>query len=511
MKNSKLGFGIATLSFLLLPFSAAFAASVTVQALTPGGAVMAKTNMSFNIVATGFVVPTYKISDSFSATSISNSNIGPVGQVSWTPSVTDVGTHVLTITVTDSDSNYATMTQTITVSPPPSLTVSSISPASGLIPGNKFTFTVTPTGFTNPTFSIGDAFGGGSSVVKENLSSAGNFSWTPDVSQNGDHTITIYGMDSLGHNASINVPFRVGAGPTLVVQPITPGSTISHGQFVTFGLAALNFSPTGFTVSDAFSGTSSISNTNINTTGTFAWTPQPSDAGTHLLTITGRVGAYGDSASTAVTLTVLGPGGTAPANTVASSTAPAGLSALQAQLAALQSKIASQTSASAPAPALMFTLNLHSGSNGEDVTALQKVLSQQGFFSTEPNGNFGPATLAAVKKFQAAHGLDPLGIVGPATRSALNAVGGGAQTSSTPTTTSTTKGMYIFEHFMGVGDDDSDVIELQKRLHNLGYMTSAPTGYYGSATETAVKKFQNARSIPATGYVNSVTRAVLNQ
>jgi peptidoglycan hydrolase-like protein with peptidoglycan-binding domain len=41
--------------------------------------------------------------------------------------------------------------------------------------------------------------------------------------------------------------------------------------------------------------------------------------------------------------------------------------------------------------------------------------------SVVPNGNYGPATRAAVTAYQAANGLPTLGIVGPRTRAALNA------------------------------------------------------------------------------------------
>ncbi|MBP9757388.1 MAG: peptidoglycan-binding protein [Candidatus Pacebacteria bacterium] len=64
---------------------------------------------------------------------------------------------------------------------------------------------------------------------------------------------------------------------------------------------------------------------------------------------------------------------------------------------------------------------------------------------------------------------------------------------------------------MGPGDDDdTDVRELQKRLIALGFLNAEPTGYYGSGTEAAVKKFQTKNGLPATGYVAKITRVVLN-
>ena len=65
---------------------------------------------------------------------------------------------------------------------------------------------------------------------------------------------------------------------------------------------------------------------------------------------------------------------------------------------------------------------------------------------------------------------------------------------------------------MGLGDDDEpDVTELQKKLIALGHISGSPTGYYGVATETAVKKFQKANGLIQTGYVNSIVRTALNK
>jgi hypothetical protein len=78
------------------------------------------------------------------------------------------------------------------------------------------------------------------------------------------------------------------------------------------------------------------------------------------------------------------------------------------------------TSAAASLPAAIFTQYLASGSAGSEVTELQKMLVKEGFLSATPNGYYGSQTKAAVIKFQAAHGLNKLGVVGPSTRTVLN-------------------------------------------------------------------------------------------
>jgi len=88
---------------------------------------------------------------------------------------------------------------------------------------------------------------------------------------------------------------------------------------------------------------------------------------------------------------------------------------------------------STPAPATVapasvttgyvFSTNLYPGNNSAAVKALQQKLKDLGYFTVTPNGNFGPATKAAVVKFQKDRDLKPFpGFVGPGTRSALNAL-----------------------------------------------------------------------------------------
>ena len=521
MKNPlRLVIGLAGFAVLCAPVAFASAQSVSIQSLSPGATSPAKEKLTFSIVPSGFTSPSFQLSDSFSGSSASASNIDPVGHFLWVPLVSDVGSHTFSITVVDNSGDTANTTQTITVVSAPSVAIQSVSPGNAVMPGTKLSFTVSTPGFTNPSYIVGDSFSG-SSVSDADVDSSGNFSWTPLVSDDGSHTITIYANDSLGHSSSASITIQAGVGPTLTVGSLAPGASVTAGQVVTFSTVASNYSPTGFTVTDSLPG-STISGTNINTTGNFSWSPQPGDVGVHVLKITGIVGAYGTSASTTQTITILGPGGTlppAPAPTTASTSTTSGISALQAQLAALQAQIAGQSGSGAPSASGSGTFNiyLYPGINDTtDVTALQAALAQLGFFSATPNGLYGPVTTTAVKAFQKAHGLAQLGVVGPATRAALNALGTGgtASANTTSSSSSATGDGYVFKNFMGLGEDQTDgtdVLELQKRLATLGYFTATPTGTFGPTTEAAVIQFQTAKGITPTGYVGSITRAALNQ
>lgn len=75
-----------------------------------------------------------------------------------------------------------------------------------------------------------------------------------------------------------------------------------------------------------------------------------------------------------------------------------------------------------------FTQTLHRGMFGEEVKELQRFLTQHPEIYPEGiiSGYFGALTEGAVRKFQEAQGLEPVGIVGPKTRAVINvSVSGG--------------------------------------------------------------------------------------
>lgn len=88
--------------------------------------------------------------------------------------------------------------------------------------------------------------------------------------------------------------------------------------------------------------------------------------------------------------------------------------------------------ASLPASASARTLT--SGMSGTDIKTLQTQLIARGYLSASATGYFGPATLAAVKKFQCAQTIvcsgSSYGIAGPKTQAALSSTSGGTSGSS---------------------------------------------------------------------------------
>jgi peptidoglycan hydrolase-like protein with peptidoglycan-binding domain len=75
-----------------------------------------------------------------------------------------------------------------------------------------------------------------------------------------------------------------------------------------------------------------------------------------------------------------------------------------------------------PAPRCDVHINreLRRGSEGVEVSVLQDFLNRAGLLSATPNGYFGPATTAAIRAFQSQNYISATGVVGPATRNAIN-------------------------------------------------------------------------------------------
>ena len=67
--------------------------------------------------------------------------------------------------------------------------------------------------------------------------------------------------------------------------------------------------------------------------------------------------------------------------------------------------------------------------------------------------------------------------------------------------------------FLGQNDSGSSgsILTLQNYLNSLGYLVATPNGHFGPATLLAVKAYQTANGISATGYVGPLTRALIDE
>ena len=77
------------------------------------------------------------------------------------------------------------------------------------------------------------------------------------------------------------------------------------------------------------------------------------------------------------------------------------------------------TTATRPQQTAAPTATLKPGDNGAQVKVLQRALAHLGYAPGSVDGDYGPSTIAAVKRFQQASKLTADGIVGPSTLRAL--------------------------------------------------------------------------------------------
>ena len=165
-----------------------------------------------------------------------------------------------------------------------------------------------------------------------------------------------------------------------------------------------------------------------------------------------------------------------------------------ATLAALNTASSTPDTAAPDASEITATL-LKKGDKGDQVKALQQNLILLGYLTGEADGQFGPATKAAVTAFQAASGLRADGQAGEKT---LEAIASAVRAVSNAGT-------------LRKGSRGDAVKALQQKLIALGYLSGSADGLFGDSTAKAVMAFQAAQSLTADGVAGSATISALNK
>lgn len=142
--------------------------------------------------------------------------------------------------------------------------------------------------------------------------------------------------------------------------------------------------------------------------------------------------------------------------------------------------------------------NLSIGSTGSAVVDMQKKLIALGYScgASGADGDFGQGTYNAVCAFQRDHGLSVDGIIGPATKAAINAAYSGNSSTAT----------------LSIGSKGADVADMQRKLIALGYSCGAAgaDGDFGQGTYNAVCAFQRANGLDVDGIIGPKTRTKIN-
>lgn len=151
------------------------------------------------------------------------------------------------------------------------------------------------------------------------------------------------------------------------------------------------------------------------------------------------------------------------------------------------------------------TTELSDGATGAAVQTLQSRLNAWGA-SLVVDGDFGPATLAAVKAFQKAHKLTADGVVGPQTWAALD------KTPPKPSPKPVPKLTWPQGTVLREGDTGDAVKVLQTALRDSkikGVRGITVDGAFGPQTLTSVRNFQSYKKLAVDGIAGAQTRAAL--
>lgn len=140
---------------------------------------------------------------------------------------------------------------------------------------------------------------------------------------------------------------------------------------------------------------------------------------------------------------------------------------------------------------------IQAGTRGNAVLNLQNRLTELGYYSSRQDGVYLEDDISAVRAFQKANSLKVDGKAGYETQSMLfseNAVPGNQATGGGSL------------RYGSLGDE---VVTLQNRLIELGYLTGTADGTFGLATKTALMQFQKINKLTRDGVAGSKTQGVL--
>lgn len=139
------------------------------------------------------------------------------------------------------------------------------------------------------------------------------------------------------------------------------------------------------------------------------------------------------------------------------------------------------------------------GDSGQAVTNLQKRLSDLGYYSGKADGVFSDDMVTVVKRFQAAAGIEETGVVTVELQELIFSDAAPLSASRIAAAQEDAAAAQTVIEPLQKGDEGANVITMQARLIELGYLTGATDGKFGGGTEFAVKRFQKSLGVAETG------------
>ena len=161
-------------------------------------------------------------------------------------------------------------------------------------------------------------------------------------------------------------------------------------------------------------------------------------------------------------------------------------------------------------------LPLELGNECPQVKTVQDRLAELGYFIGQATGEYLADTESAVREFQKSNGIKVDGKAGGETqRTMFSSAAKAAEGFISPDATGGTEssgglGQAVAGAALRKGDQGAEVLEMQLRLKDLGYITFTPDGVFGTGTETALKTFQENNGLLVDGKAGGATLTLLN-
>lgn len=147
---------------------------------------------------------------------------------------------------------------------------------------------------------------------------------------------------------------------------------------------------------------------------------------------------------------------------------------------------------------------LQRGAIGSSVYALQHRLKKLGYPIDELTAVYDEATENAVQLFYQAYGLEPNTVAYIALQKELY-----SENAREYSVDGETKSVEIDENTLVPGNVGTLVMQIQNRLIELGYMSTTASGIYDTATENAVRAFEEACGFEPSGMLTYSMQAIL--